>query len=313
MLQFKISVCRLPTGSRASIVAAAGFSVVCWAYAPIGIHVALTRYGPLELAALRFALASMVLGAIVLVRRRLDPIAWKDLGWLCRLACFGVVLHHMALNLGQRSVSAGAASTLAQSTPLFTAWLAARVGGEALNRCQITAMVLAASGAGCVVVSGGPMYASWLGGGAILGAALSWAVYFTLLRTHAHRLDGLSCTCYTVWLGTALLFGLFAATRRGDVEHAWHGSPDADIALLLLGVFPSALAYWSWAHVLRHVPAGRASVALYLVPPAAILLAMALLGERPSPGVIAGMVAILAGVALVARSAPARRARVPSH
>lgn len=295
----------------ATVLGAAAFTVVCWAYAPIGIHLALRSYGPLELALLRFIVASVTLAILAVARGRVAPMAWRDLGWMLQLACFGVVVHHIALNMGQRGVTAGAASSLAQSTPVFTALLAARFGAEALTRRHGIALALGALGAVSVVTGGGELHGAWLGGIALVGAAFSWAVYFTLLRAHAWRLDGLSCTCYTVWFGTLLLFPLVGG---GWLDQFRHAQADANVALLVLGMFPSGLAYLSWNHVLRHVPAGRASMALYLVPPAAMALAIPLLGEYPSPGVIVGTICILVSVAWVAplgAHGPTRRA--PSH
>jgi drug/metabolite transporter (DMT)-like permease len=48
----------------------------------------------------------------------------RDVPLLFALGFFAVSLHHVALNFGQQSVSAGASSVLAQSTPLFSTLLA---------------------------------------------------------------------------------------------------------------------------------------------------------------------------------------------
>ncbi|MNR21832.1 EamA-like transporter family protein [compost metagenome] len=98
--------------------------------------------------------------------------------------------------------------------------------------------------------------------------------------------------CYTVWTGTALLLvylpGLGAAVTAA--------SPQANLAVLILGVFPSALAYLGWAYVLSHSDVSRASMALYLIPPCAILIAAVLLGEQPSLLVVLGALVVLSSV-----------------
>ncbi|MNT41407.1 aromatic amino acid exporter [compost metagenome] len=126
----------------------------------------------------------------------------------------------------------------------------------------------------------------------VLLAALSWSIYFTLQKLHGHRYDGLTMVCYTVWTGTALLLvylpGLGAAVTAA--------SPQANLAVLILGVFPSALAYLGWAYVLSHSDVSRASMALYLIPPCAILIAAVLLGEQPSLLVVLGALVVLSSV-----------------
>jgi drug/metabolite transporter (DMT)-like permease len=74
--------------------------------------------------------------------------------------------------------------------------------------------------------------------------------------------------------------------------------------------------------LIAEVGAGRALVITYINPVVAVGLGVAILGERPGAGAIAGLLLILAGSwlstdgrlppglsALFARAAPARRAR----
>ncbi|MFK0577042.1 EamA family transporter, partial [Acetobacter fabarum] len=92
--------------------------IVCWAYSPIGIRIGLQAYEPGHLALIRFLIASTFMAVLASVKGIGLPRV-KDLPLLALLGFFAVSLHHIALNYGQRGVSAGAASVLAQSTPLF--------------------------------------------------------------------------------------------------------------------------------------------------------------------------------------------------
>ncbi len=104
------------------VVLATLLVIVCWAYSPIGIRIGLQAYEPGQLALMRFLIASVFMALVAMVR----GISWPRLRDLPLLAVLGfaVSLHHIALNYGQRGVSAGAASVLAQSTPLFSTLLA---------------------------------------------------------------------------------------------------------------------------------------------------------------------------------------------
>lgn len=273
------------------VTLAAAFVILCWAYSPIGIRIGLQAYEPGHLALMRFLIASTFMAGVAWVRGISLP-RLRDLPLLAVLGFFAVSLHHIALNYGQRGVSAGAASVLAQSTPLFSTLLAHFVFKDRVRGWQWFCVLGGLLGA-AVVVTGdrglGDMDAHGL---LILLAALSWSVYFSLQKRHCHRYDGLTMVCYTVWSGTILLF-IFAP---GLLIEAQHASASVNLAVLILGIFPSALAYLAWAYVLAHSNVSRASMALYLIPPTAMLMASLVLAERPSTMVIVGAVIVLMSV-----------------
>jgi drug/metabolite transporter (DMT)-like permease len=126
----------------------------------------------------------------------------------------------------------------------------------------------------------------------ILLAAVSWSFYFALHKHHARRYDGLTLVCYTVWFGTLLLLiylpGLASKVVAAPV--------DVQLAVIGLGVFPSALAYLAWAYVLAHVDLSRATMTLYLIPPTAMGIASFALAEQPTLMVVVGSAIVLVSV-----------------
>ncbi|WGO95608.1 DMT family transporter [Pseudomonas viciae] len=275
----------------AKIFLATMFVILCWAYSPIGIRIGLQAYEPGQLALMRFLIASAFMAFVAMVKGISLPRI-RDLPLLAVLGFFAVSLHHIALNYGQRGVSAGAASVLAQSTPLFSTLLAHFVFKDRVSGWQWGCVLCGLLGAGVVVAGDrglGDMDARGL---LILLAALSWSLYFTLQKRHSHRYDGLTLVCYTVWSGTILLFifapGMSSSARQAPVS--------VNLAMLVLGIFPSALAYLAWAYVLAHSNVSRASMALYLIPPTAMLMASLVLAERPSMMVVVGAVIVLMSV-----------------
>lgn len=279
--------------SRLSLktILAATFVIVCWAYSPVGIRIGLQAYEPGHLALMRFLIASVFMAVVAWVKGISRP-RLRDLPLLAVLGFFAVSLHHIALNYGQRGISVGAASVLAQSTPLFSTFLAHFVFKDRVSGWQWICVLCGLLGA-VVVVTGDRGFDDLNAHGLlILLAALSWSLYFSLQKRHSHRYDGLTMVCYTVWSGTVLLF-IFAP---GMLTAAQHASVSVNLAVLILGVFPSALAYLAWAYVLAHSNVSRASMALYLIPPAAMLMASLVLAECPSAMVIVGAAIVLTSV-----------------
>jgi drug/metabolite transporter (DMT)-like permease len=281
----------MPHPSPLKILLAMAFVVACWAYSPTGIHIGLQAYDPGHLALLRFLLASLFMALIAALRGIRLP-HWRDVPLLFALGFFAVSLHHVALNIGQQSVSAGASSVLAQSSPLFSTLLARFLFKDQVSAWRWGCVLLGFVGV-VIVVSGdkglGDIDAHAL---LILLAALSWSVYFALQKHHARRYDGFSLACYAVWSGTLMLLiylpGLGQAVLNAPLRVQW--------AVLALGVFPSALAYLAWGFVLKHVDLSRATMTLYLIPPTAMGIASIGLGERPPLMVLVGSVVVLISV-----------------
>ena len=103
-----------------------------WASAFAGIRAGLEAYGPGQVALIRFLVASAVLaGYAAIVRMRLPER--RDLPAVLLAGFLAFTLYHVALNYGEVTVSAGAASILINTAPIFTALLAATVLRERLK------------------------------------------------------------------------------------------------------------------------------------------------------------------------------------
>ena len=82
--------------------------------------------------------------------------------------------------------------------------------------------------------------------------------------------------------------------------------------LVYLGVFPTAIAFSTYAFALRHMSASSLGVTTYLVPPITIVMGVVFLDELPPVMAYVGGVLALLGVWL-ARRRPRRRAPVPEQ
>ena len=287
--------------------------ILCWAYSPIGVHMGLHSYSPGQLALLRFLIASVFMGGVAsVVGIERPPL--RDLPWLLVLGFFGVFLHHTSLNYGQQWVTAAASSVLAQSAPLFSVLIAFLCLKEQVSTWRWGCVLLGLAGVVGVIWGDRGIGDINPRGLLILLAACSWSVYFAIQRHHAQRYSPLTVACYMVWSGTLMLCvnlpGLPVAIVQAPMVE--------NLAVLVLGIFPSALAYLAWGYVLKHVEVSRASVAMYLIPPVAMLMAATLLGEHVTLQVMLGAVIVLASVAAISLEGrwrpkvPANRPQVPS-
>ena len=280
---------------------AALVTVVLWASAFVGIRAAgedLTG-GALSLG--RLLVASVVLGVIVLVRSEKLP-ARRDLGLVlvCGVLWFGI--YNVALNEAERRVDAGTAAMLVNVGPILIALLAGWLLKEGFPRTLLRGMAVAFAG---VVVIGLATSQDGLtastGTFLCLLAAVTYAGGVVAQKPLLSRSSALAVTwaACTVGAVVCLPFAPHAGRAR------WGRPTAGSIAwTVYLGVFPTAIAFTTWAYALTRSTAGRMGSTTYLVPPLAILMGWAILGETPPALALLGGVLCLTGAAMARRTPP---------
>lgn len=173
---------------------------------------------------------------------------------------------------------------------------------------------IAVSFAGAVVVglsmSGGGR-SSVLGVLLCLVAAIAYAAGVVAQKPVLRHASALQATTFGCLIGAVACLP-FAGRLVEDIAEAPAG---ATLNVVYLGVFPTAVAFTTWAYALARSTAGKMGSTTYAVPVVVILLSWALLDEVPRALGIVGGVLCLAGVA-VSRSRPRRPAPelvTPSH
>ncbi|MFK8911270.1 DMT family transporter [Streptomyces sp. YS-3] len=292
------------TGRRSErlALAAAGVSVVLWASAFVSIRSAGDAYSPGALALGRLLSGTVVLGVLMAVRREgLPPrAAWRGTA-LSGLLWFG--LYMVVLNWGEQQVDAGTAAMVVNIGPILIALLGARFLGERLPPRLVAGMGVSFAGAVAVGLSmSGEGGADVLGVALCLLAAVTYAAGVVAQKPALAHGSALQVTFFGCLVGTAVCLP-FSGQLVADAA----GAPlPATLNMVYLGVFPTALAFTTWAYALARTTAGRMGATTYVVPTLVVLMSWLLLDEVPAWLTLVGGALCLAGVA-VSRSRPRRR------
>ncbi len=260
------------------------------------IKVSLEGLTPGQLVLGRLVLGAAVLLAVARIRKIGLPRSAGVWGHLVAAALFGNVAPFLLLSYGEQSTGAGVAGVLIGATPLLTLSLATAI--LPTERASARKVVGLLAGFAGVVLVIGPWRDSLgsLGGQlACLGAALSYAIGFVYVRRYLspRGLVPLALAASQLVAATALQ----VLVTPWLAWHVPHLTGRVGVAVAVLGLLGTGLAYVLYFRLIGEVGATTASSVNYVVPVAAVGIGVAALGEPVTWNLLAGGLVVLAGMA----------------
>ncbi len=261
------------------------------------VEVALPHAGPLTIVFYRVAIGAAALWAYCLATGETVPRNGAIWGAFIVMGILNNAIPFTLITWGQTEVTAGLASILNATTPLF----AVVVGhywpsGERATANKIAGVVIGV--VGTAVLIGPSLFGaagSSLGMIAILGSSLSYAFaanFGKRLLKHGSPIVAAA----GMLTASAIIMLPIAAT----VEMPFAPLPTtAWLAILGLSVLGASLAYILYFGILASAGPTNLMLVTFLIPVSAIALGVAFLNEQIEPNQLFGLALILVGLACV--------------
>ncbi len=267
-----------------------------------GTHSVIVRYltsdlGGLQIAVTRLFIAALAIYCILRVMRVPVSIEHKD--WNFRLAVLSTVVNYILFHIGLEHTGAANAMVLENTAPFFVLLFLYFFADTPVTRVDVLATILAIFGLFLTVFrdfqgGGEPLFGDLLE----IGAGLSWAVFLVsssqAMRNSTSTAERLNFlfgifVCAGVLLLPLAAFSLQTATAK-DV-----------IFLILLGVLPTAMAYYLWYEAAARVSTLTATLMFAASVVFTFINSALFLGAAITPIAALGAILIVAAVFLTTK------------
>ena len=248
------------------------------------------------------------------------PLAWPHLkrdlpvlraNWriVALLGALAIGSFNILLYTGLQTTTALNSMLIQSAQPALILVVGALAMGDSTSLRQIAGVVISFAGVLAIIARGDPaiLWAMDLNiGDAIIGAAvLLWALYAVLLR-HRPAVHPLSFLAASVIAGIALIAPVYA-------HELWSGrlivpAIGSALAIGYVSIFPSFLAYLFFNRGVELIGSAATGQYMNVMPLMGAGLAMLFLGETLHFFHVAGLVLIVAGIAVAGRPEPATQA-----
>ena len=274
---------------------------VIWGIPYLFIKIAVSELSPASLVFLRTAIGAGLLLPIAFARKDLGPLLahWK---WIVAYTFVEVAAPWFFLSDAERRISSSLSGLLIALVPSIGAILAWATGADdRVDLRRVAGLGLGFLGVAALVgldVGVGDLGAV----GEVALVALGYALGALII---GRKLSGLPLFG-VVASSLALTMIVYAPLGIAQLPRALP-SPQVVVAVTVLGVICTALAFLVFFPLVAEVGAARATVITYVNPAVALALGVAFLGEPLTIGIVLGFVLIVLGSVLATRrTAPSK-------
>jgi drug/metabolite transporter (DMT)-like permease len=274
-------------------------TAIFWGGTFVAARVVAQDVDPFSASFLRFFAASLFLTALVLRKEgRFPRLRRHQVIPVVLLGLTGVFAYNVFFFLGLKTITAGRASLIVATNPVFISLLSTLLFREKLNSGKIMGIILCLCGAVLVISRGNPLtlFTGGVGWGElhITGCVASWVAYTLIGKVIMKDFTPLAAVTCSCLIGTAAL--LPPALLENITELAGGFSLTDWTGILFLAFFGTVLGFLWYYEGIQAIGPSRASVFINFVPVSGVFLGWLILDEAVNLSLLAGASLVVGGV-----------------
>ncbi|MEI8271638.1 MAG: DMT family transporter [Paludibacter sp.] len=271
-------------------------SMIFWSFSFIWTRVAILSFPPMTLITLRLVVASVLLFGVLKLTKRFQPIQRKDLKLFLLLALFEPFLYYVGETFGLTMLESTPAAVIISTIPLFAPVFAFIFLRERIGWATILGIVISLIGVFFVIYDHGSGFSANPTGVALMFMAVFSAIcYATILKKIPSNYSSMSIIFYQSLLGLIYFIPTFFLTDFSTIQSV-KVSNQSLLALMLLAIFASVIAFVLFAGAVRQVGVTRTNVFVNLIPVFTAILSWLILGEVLTAWKWAGIAVVVFGL-----------------
>lgn len=268
--------------------------------------IALYELSPLNLAGLRFIVASLIFGAILVIQKGDRLVERKDMFKLIIMGFLSITSYFYIQYTGLLYTTSINASLLLATSPVWTTIASVITRQERVNLKAVGGILLAFMGVSLVISKGNlfMLFASdtIYGDMLMLSNSLVWAVFTVYGKKIMQKYSPFTAVAYIHIFGTIMLLPIVLIQNSlnpvSAIDQLSKISLPSIAAVVYLATLCSVYAYYMWYKSIAEIGMVRTASFYYISPLFALLAGIWLLDETVTVFILLGGVMVVAGVYL---------------
>ena len=271
-----------------------------WGSTWLFIKLGLNDLPPLTFAGIRFLLASLILGALILARGVRWPRSRNDWILIGVVGLLQFTLNYGLVFWGEQHISSGLAAVLQSTFPAFGLVIAHfYLPHERMTPARVAGVMLGVAGVTVIFsdqlsIAG---HLALLGSVALVLSALFGSYGNVLVKAYGREIDPQVLAAGQMVCGFPFLLVLGIATEGNPFRFHW--TTMAVISLAYLVVVGSVIAFALYYWLVRNMDVTNTMLIALVTPVVAVILGMLVLHEKLNWRLLDGGACIISGIGLI--------------